>query len=828
MQSARFLLSKRALLSVSVACVLGMGNSISHAQSTTIEEIVVTAQKRAENVQDVPIAISALTGDTLEQLVTRNLSDVGRFTSGVEFNVDKALQPVYNIRGIQTNDFTVGSDPAVTIYVDGVYTARGGGAEAALADVNRVEVLKGPQGTLFGRNATGGAIHIVSNAPTFEQEGKVKLVLGSEGRTDVEFVYNQPLTENLAVRLAAVTRNRDGIVDSVTGGDFNDEEHDAYRLSVLWNPSEDTEILLRLDGSRLDQNSAAQFTLIPEVFEAANPGLSFQRFGDGGHDLNNIEERDMFGASLEVNHDIGDMTLTSITGWREFETTFIEDVDGSNNPNYFFGTSNPDDNDYFSQEFRLVGASDDMKWTLGATYTKEHVDRTTDAFFNVSTLETFAIFTGLKDSNQAALDAGLVTESELAALVPSIRLGNQFGLNPAGIPGCTGVNCEGIGISSFVFEFLASQGVFPFGMDPTTAIPFILGSIQPRVLGFDAWDERVESDGTYESWAIYGDATWTLSEKMNLTVGARYTEDDKTFNLRTAYQNDFAGLPIGLAFFNNGQPILDASQTDDWSSLSGRVVLDYHLDDDVMVYGSIATGFKSGGFNSLNFGPLIDTSYDEEEVINYEIGMKGLFADGRLQVNSSLFFYEYDNLQELDLIGQPIPSYNLRNADAEGQGLEIDWQWQVTDQWFLGGNYGYLDTEYTRFNIIPAAGETASDDRTGEPRVDTPENKVNLNTEYVVPLEGGAAIAVRVDYTWVDERVGSIIDSSKVIDAYSLTNARVEYTSSNENIVVALWGTNIFDEEELINFGTNGEAIGSLSATRLTPRLYGVDLIYKF
>ena len=142
-----------------------------HAQ--VIEEIIVTAQKRAENVMDVPIAITAYSGEALEQLGTRNLTDIGRFTAGVDMNNDKSLQPTYSIRGVETNDWTIGSDPAVAVYVDGVYAARGAGAEAAFIDVERVEVLKGPQGTLFGRNATGGAIHIITTKPVFETEGRV-------------------------------------------------------------------------------------------------------------------------------------------------------------------------------------------------------------------------------------------------------------------------------------------------------------------------------------------------------------------------------------------------------------------------------------------------------------------------------------------------------------------------------------------------------------------------------------------------------------------------------------------------------------------------------
>ena len=272
-------LHRRSLLTVSGTMLLTLA-APRIALATEIENIIVTAQKREESVMDVPISISALSGDSLEKLTTRYLSDIGRFTAGVEMNTDKALQPVYNIRGIETDDFTVGSDPAIAVYVDGVYAARGGGSEAAFADISRVEVLKGPQGTLYGRNATGGAINLVSNAPTFEQEGKIKVTLGNEGRRDLEFVYNQPFSDKLAMRVVGVTRNRDGVLNNVEGGELNDENQDAFRVSFLWSPDDSTDVVLRVDSSKMDQRSAAVYTQIPAVFESANPGRSFDLFGD--------------------------------------------------------------------------------------------------------------------------------------------------------------------------------------------------------------------------------------------------------------------------------------------------------------------------------------------------------------------------------------------------------------------------------------------------------------------------------------------------------------------------------------------------------------------
>jgi iron complex outermembrane receptor protein len=800
-----------------------------------LEEVIVTAQKRAENVMDVPISMSVFNESTVEKLSARNLTDLGRFTPGVEMNNDNALQPTYTIRGIQTNDWTVGSDPAVAVYVDGIYAARGAGAEAALTDISRVEVLKGPQGTLFGRNATGGAIHIISQPPVYEREGRAKLTLGDYGRMDGELMFNTPLSDSVALRLVAVNRNRDGYLENLSGPDMNEQNTQSYRASLLWDAGPATEVLWRVEYSEMGQDAGAQYTLINSVFEGANPGRSLDVYGDIATDFDSREEREMFSTSLEINHEIGDLTLTSITGWRQFETELLEDLDGSNNPDYYFSSSNPDDNEYFSQEFRLTGASESLKWTAGVAYSRESVDHLTTAEFRMSTLESFAWMEILRnstsDTSQAFLSAlaGLSQEqidaldglsnSEIGEILPAYRQQQR----DRGL--------DGIASSAFIWSFLNDQGTleqFGISTNPGEGLFQILGDLGPRIAANTPWIESVQSSGTFESYALYGDATWSLNDRLNLTGGLRYTYDDKTFDLYTEYQNQIVGADFGLAFYNNGQPVLNTSQGDTWDAISGRLVLDYHFSDDVMGYASVATGFKSGGFNSLNFGPEIDTSYDEEEVINYELGSKGAYLDGRLQFNASAFFYEYTNLQELKLLGQPIPSYNLRNADAEGYGIELEGFWMASERLTLSGNYSWLKTEYTDFDIIEAAGETAEDDLTGEPRVGTPENKVNLALEYTLPVGDFGDLVTRFDYTWNDERVDSLTDPTRKVDAYDLANLRVTLLPQGDRWEVSAWSTNLFDEEAITVFGDNGDAVGSLTGWRIPPRMVGMDVLFHF
>jgi len=809
---------RRTALAVAIAACQPL-----HAQM--IEEIIVTAQKRDENVMDVPIAITAYTGEALEKLGMRNITDLGRFTAGVDMNNDKTLQPTYSIRGVETNDWTIGSDPAVAIYVDGVYAARGAGAEAAFVDVDHVEVLKGPQGTLFGRNATGGAIHIITRKPVFATEARVQLTGGNYDRSDVEAMYNTSFRDTLAVRIVGNVQKRDGYIDDVNGGSpVNENDQQNARLALLWNASEDTEAIFRIGFENMDQVSGVLGTLNAAAWEAANPGRRYRRFGDGAWDApQQKEERDLFATSLEVNHTMDFATFTSITAWRDFQTELLEDLDGSNNPEFYFASSNPEESDFFSQEFRLTGDTERLKWTAGAVFTHEKLEHRTDANFLVSTFESFALPPVFEQLGMT------ITDEQIPGFRATARTGTNptlNGLNPLlnalyGI-NCVGVNCDGIAASFFISSL---PGV-------SVGVKDILTSLQPRIMaGYGApWNETVKSKGDYSSYAVYGDTTWSLTDDTNLTVGLRYTWDDKTFDLYTAYQNYLIepgpgqpGIPFGIAFFNGGQPLLDSSESDTWGSLSGRIVLDHHFTDELMTYASIANGFKSGGFNSLNFGPGIDSSYDEEEVINYEIGLKGSAFERSLHYSTALFYYEYENLQTLELVGVPIPSYNLRNADADGEGFEIELAWVPDEHWQFAANYSYLKTEFTQYNIIPAAGETAADDLTGEPRAESPEHKYNLSVQYTWPLPERGDLVALVDYNWTDDRVAP---TRGEVEDYGLLNARFSWMSPGRRWELALWGSNLTDEEVITLFG-NGEAVHSPAGWRIPPLMWGVDVIWN-
>ncbi|WP_242523808.1 TonB-dependent receptor [Microbulbifer salipaludis] len=851
-------------LSAAIAVTTALSGAASAAE---IEEVVVTAQKRAENLQDVPIAISAFTGDSMKAMGVKNLTDLGKFTPGVEMNNDTPLQPTYSVRGIETGDFTVGSDPAVAVYVDGVYTGRGAGAEIPLADIERVEVLKGPQGTLFGRNATGGAIHIISKKPQADDTTELNLTAGNYGRQSTDLLLNRQLADNVYGRFTASTNRRDSFADNLANDfEVGNIDTQTYRASLLWEPTANTEVLVRAEYGIMDQGSALRSSIVPTL-QAADGGSDV--FGDYALDTPTIEDRDSWGTSVSIVHDFENVTFTSITAYRGFEAHLQQDEDGTANPDYMFGSANLDDQTQFSQEFRLNGATDTLKWTLGASYSREQLEHTTEAYFTGGSLESFAVYKGLQSDSMGLLgipqdvfDAMPTTQQEELAVAARKALKDS--------------GQEGAAVTQFMYDLFVAPGGVEDQLFTSVGLPTayqlqrqqLLGSIYMGVAPFVAadtpWTETVFNEGDYRSTAIYGDATWSLTDKLDLTVGARYTADEKDFSIVSSYQNtlpvadmdinvmDDSGNPVivpdgmggfvpltinlsqiplrfGLAFNNSGNPDLNEQLNDTWNDLSGRVVLDYRWNDDVMTFISLSDGFKAGGFNSFTVAEGIDPSFDQEGVTNLEIGMKSSLFDNAVRFNASVFAYDYKNLQQLDLVGDPIPNYYLRNADAKGNGAEMELQWAATDSLFIAGNYSYLKTEYTRYQIIESIGETVErNSRVGQPRVGTPENKFNLMAEYTFDLADGGDVVLRGDYNWTDERVGSISDPARVIPDYQLMNLRAGWNSGSDRYSAALWVQNVTDEEIAGGYGGTGAAIGASPAWRYMPRMYGADFTVRF
>ena len=778
-----------------------------------LEVIQVTAQKRAENVQQVPIAISAFSSEAIEKMGLVNVNDLGRITPGLETNNATATQTIFNIRGISTNDFGIGLDAAVAVYVDGVYVGRRGTSNLNFNDVERVEVLKGPQGTLFGRNSAAGAIHIITKAASAEAQGQFKATLGQYGKRKLELSATTALTDSLNARFSFDRNAREGYLD-VKNSDtrYGNQSDWSLRSASEWDLAQDAALIVRADLSKIDQQARPAVTL-NTAFGSGDP------FAPLEYDFEGHEQRDVAGVSAEYTRDIAGMQFTSISAYRQFERGNAMEDDGSAFSRAFFASNLIEDQHQISQEFRLSQNGERLKWTLGANWFKENIEQITQATFNTLTFDALAVV-------QMGGDPRMVPQLPLGTGVAGAYM-------TMGTPAAKQAVVNEIGrLMSGGMSFAQAQA--------TVGNQLVMANYM-KIMGSHM--EQFENEGTTDSSAVYFDATYAVTDKLDLTLGGRYTFDKKDFYLHSAPRNFFTvpfgnvgEVPLAVAFMPQ-----KADQNADWSKFTPRMVVDYQWNDQIMTYLSYAEGFKAGGFNTLGEAPAVK----EETVKNSEIGLKSTWLDNKVRLNLSAYQYDYTNLQQLELVGAPgtVPTYNLRNVDAEGKGYETELQWQVSEDLRLSANYGHVETEYTNWQYF--AWET-SGSKVGQPISGMPEDQASAAIDYYLKGMNGQ-FNFHLSYSYTGDRTqgvdgptlailpfepGSVEglnnDALNSISAFGLLNTKVVWQSDNHPLFVGLYVNNLLDKKYIIQTGGQAMAVGSPIATPGLPRMYGLEFGWTF
>jgi len=702
--------------------------------SFVLEEIVVTAQKRSESLQDVPIALSAFTSDFIKETKLTDVKQLVAFTPGLAGQTSGGFLDSISVRGVSTNAFGIGGDSSIGIYKDGIYYGRNGAAVTSFFDVERVEVLKGPQGLLFGRNAASGAIHTITAKPTTElAEGYVRVGAGERGRKQVEFSYNQPLSDTLAMRIAGVHSQEDGFVKNLYNGeDLGDHDRDAVRLSIKKEADWGDVTLTAEHEDRQANNS---------IYIAQDAdGKSFT--GDdrtANLDFPGKDNAKVTGVTLTANIDLSDtMTLTSISGYNKHDWLYQEDWDGS--PLGLAGYMQDQSGEYFSQEVRInVEASESLTWYVGASAYKE--------------------------------DISALLVNDAADVAPYL------------------------------------------GLDVPFAIPVY---------------ESNYTEGDYSGWAVYGDMTYQLTEKMDVSVGARYTVDEK--EAVTEIQGQ------GLVWSVVTPTPVKGKQ--DWSDFSPRITLRYFTDHDMMLFGSVSQGYKSGGFatddvvgSTYNPGAGIFVADDDatldgfepETILSYEIGAKGDLADGRIKYGVSAYYYNYEDLQTVIIeVGKAVVE-NI--GEADGMGVELDLRAAINTNWdvFLGA--AWSDTDVSGIPLDVCA-EPSGSNCSGNRLAFNPEWTVSggINAHY--PLSGGEVYA-GLDFTWQSDYNSELANSElDAVDSVAFVNLRTGW-SSEQNWSLSIYVENIFDEE---SFSTrnSGAGVAPVNIDPAKPRTAGVDISYNF
>lgn len=735
-----FLNKKRKPLALAIAALsaAGMGGPLNAA---VLEEIVVTAQKREQNLQDVGVSITAFSGDQARALGWTSSEDIASQTPGLvtaSFSGDSTVS-IFSIRGIGQNDFADHQEAPTAMYIDGVYIASTGAAGFQMFDIARVEVLRGPQGTLFGRNATGGLMHIITEKPTEEFEAYVDLMVGDFGQVRGEGAVSGPIADNVFGRLSFLQESADGYFENEgAGDDLRSRDYLGWRGQLEFRAGDNAKVNWTAWQNITDHATGGIYDRItPAGADFTGRGNDFPNVNDGAPNVEGEVDKDSHGFMQTLVIDAGAFTFTSITDFQKINKYYLEDSDSG--PDAYLWYDAAADVEQFSQELRLNGESENLKWQAGVYYLNIDGDYSSRIY------------------------------------IPS------FGGNPFN-------------------DFTLST----------------------------------------ESYSIFGQIEYDLSESFLLTAGVRWTDDKKEYGITSeCFETDLQaakdvfgpdsvgpGTGVDCAYLESfgadvvltlpGEQALDRHDED----YSGKLQLDYTMTDEVLLYAGVSRGMKGGGFTAPLDGllPTSALSYEPEVLTSYEVGMKSQWWDGKARLNLSAFHYSYDDYQGFVFVG--LTSVVVNN-DATVTGGEIELYLSPSEGWDISMGVAVLDAKVE--DVTFRDGVTIED----QDKTTSPDLTANLLVRKSWLLTNDAEFAVQVDGQYIDEQQLSTENSDLAMtSSYSIWNARVSYITDNWE--VAAFAKNAGDKEYRTyafdleaDFGYSLEVYGP-------PRWVGVQAQYRF
>lgn len=688
---------------VALAVILSLSNSsIARAQNSSdsdttqsdmLEQVVVTATKRQANVEDVPISITALSSGDIVRNRILSMEDVTRQVPGFAILNNNSNENYLSIRGAALFDDSSGTDQGVSLFVDGVVRTGVADMNPDLYDIDRIEVLKGPQGTLFGRNATGGVVSIFTKDPTFRPEVQGEATYGNHNLTEIKGVVNVPLVDKLlAMRVVATTHWQDGWARDVTlGRDIASQNRQSLRGKLLFTPTDDLRAVLGFDYFH-QHDSSAKFVL-GSFQPALDPIVSSPEVTankEPGHDFNSS-----WGATATVDWSTDHGTLTSVTGWRHVDAHDMQSVTAD--PLQTINQLNRAADRQFTEELRFASSTKGrFNWIGGVYFLDSWKSRPIDFLFTI-------------------------------------------------FPG----------------SFFDSIG---------------LGPVIPSM---------VRQNTTTRSWAPFGEASYQIADGLKLTVGGRYTREEKTgFSLINP-----SGTVAGS--------LIEASYTGSWSAFTPKFTLSYQPVRELLTYATVSKGFQGGGFNTQgSTQEALSTPFNPEVVWNYEAGFKFDGLHHRLQTNVSGFVDRYSQLQLISFNGATASSETTNAGKSEIKGVEADIE-ALPVKWLnVGVKYAYYDAKFTSYLIDNGPGVPPTD-YTGNEIPYVPKQSVTVSGEFhfdAPRLQG--SIDVGGDYTY---RSIMHLDAANDIAAFlidrtawrGMLNAHASWTDYNDHWSVVLWGTNL-------------------------------------
>lgn len=733
-----------------------------------LEEIIVTATKREQNLQDVAAAVTALSDEAISQAQINSSEDLAIMVPSLTLQKGSdARESSFNIRGIGTQSYSIGAEPSVSTMLDGVVMGRSGQAFMELMDIQRIEVLRGPQGTLFGKNSTGGVVHIITRQPTEEHTGEIKgsVLSGEEYRAG--FTVSGPLTDNLGYRLTGSGSDVSGYTKNFFDGEeYNGSENWTARGKLHWAPTDDIDMVLSVDYSdqECDCTVSAIRSLEPwdgneakvaEILGLLDPVVPGDDNNEANIDLIPSSQSSQWGSALEINWDIGDFTLTSISAARGFDIDGNSSDDYDGQPVVVIGLQQVSDvtQEQFTQELRITSPDDDrFTYVAGLFYFDQQVDR----------------------EYSRSLDFGLDN-------------------NPTGM-------------ATFSAE--------------TT------------------------------NWAAFGEAVWTFSDDWRLIFGGRYTEDELDYKFRRTRD----GLPVGIPV-----PVVPSVDSTDESDFSGKLALQWDISDDGMGYLSYTEGYKGPAFDlTFDADPTTQERIDPETSTSLEMGFKSTLFDGRATLNAALFYSEYDNFQAegfFDSDGLPnCPPENptcdpgddpgaflLVNAgEVSTQGLELDFQAQVTENLRISGGLALIDAKIDEYLEGPCNnGQTfrgecvGSQDLSGGDLPYSPDWKGNVAAAYTWRRDDLFDVVFIGMARGQDDVLYSLSqDEDTIGDSYWIFDASVAFKDHRDHWQATLFVKNLTDEFYPASiYAMNGAFIPNAyqhTFSKYSERTYGLEIRFRW
>lgn len=709
-----------------VACLLAATGVVAEGDHRMIEEIVVSATKRDTMLQDTPVAVSAFDQAMLAKAGLTEVSDLASAVPNLSMGTEgfsNALE--VSMRGITSSSNTESSNAAVSINLDGVYIPRPQGGNALFYDVERVEVLRGPQGTLFGRNATGGAINVISHKPTDQLEGEVQFQVGNFDRLAARGVINLPVTDSFALRASLQFDEHDGYFDN--GGspvpiseDYGAADQAAARVGALFTPTD-----------------SFSWSLVYEAFEEqGTPTLGVPNPLPTGEDIferavNTVPELDIDFKTFRsrIDWDISDeLRITYVAGFGTMDRLQKSDLDGGLGSPLNVSTFTDAENEFSSHDLQLQSTDEGaLQWTLGVFYFEEENDM------------------------------------NFRFQVPEIDVAGMF-LN------------RGRG---------------------------------------------------QEAWAAYGQGTFSITDTVRVTAGARYTEDTKNDDDANVYACPGQGtVDISTVDVSSCGLIAHETREEDFDAITWRLGVDWDMTEDILLYGSAATGFKSGGFSNNQ------PTYDEETVLTIEAGLKGTFLEGTLRLNAALFTSAYEDLQVSQVVGGQQLTQNA--AEATINGLEIEGVWLIGENTQVDGFISWLDAEFDDYENACDASQTNCgaapilQNLSGNKLNRSPEWSLNLAIEHNFAVGSHGTLTPRLSVHWEDDSYLRVFNrnDTDLQDSWTKTDFTLTYEPNEGGWDVQLYAKNLEDDE--IKQTALVDPLGNVTSSYSAPRTFGIKFDYRW